>query len=340
MKNIIKIFKYLGAIVLLLGLLLIGYMYSITFTPYGRMDWRQAAFAKIISLNPVTEEQYAKMTLEDFRKMLPVVPLQAIANIDTLKITADSLPLFIYKPEGLLPNAPIVIYYHGGGFFIPFGNISDAAARDYANTFKAIVIAIDYRTTPKFPYPTPLNDCYNTFKWVVENANKFGGNPEKIAVIGESAGANLATVVCQRAKIDGFINIKYQLLFCPSTDAAHTFTYPSCKKFQYGYLLDRDQMNFAFKSYIPTKEFALNPEVSPLLANSLSGLPPAFVITAEFDPLHDEGVAYFKKLEKDGVPSKYKEMKGCVHVAAGPLMEDEIKKLNNEMAFELKKAFQ
>ena len=88
-----------------------------------------------------------------------------------------------------------------------------------------------------------------------------------------------------------------------------------------------------------TKENASNPEVSPLLANSLSGLPPSFVITAEFDPLHDEGVAYFKKLEKDGVPSKYKEMNGCIHCVAGPFMNAVINKLNNEMAIELKNAF-
>ena len=337
MKSIIKIFKYLGISVLLLVVIIIGYIYSLTFTAYGRMDWRQAAIAKYVSFNPLTKEQYAKMSLEDFRKMMPQEPLQPVGSIDSLKITSDSLPLYIYKPVGLLPNAPVVIYYHGGGFYIPFSSVSNATARKYANAFKAIVVAVDYRTAPKCPFPIPVNDCYNTFKWVVENAKNFGGNPEKIATIGESAGGNLATVIAQKAKNEGFTNIKYQVLFCPSTDAAHSNTYPSAKKFEYGYIIDKQSLDFSYKSYIPSKTMAFNPEVSPLLANNLSGLPPAFIITAEFDPLHDEGVAYFKKLEKAGVPSKYKDMKGCIHGVVGP-MDDKIYELNNEIAVELKKA--
>ena len=339
MKIILKIFKFVGLGILLMAILIIGYTYSLTFTPYGRMDWRQAAIAKYVSFNPLTKEQYAKMSLEDFRKMMPQEPLQPVGSIDSLKITSDCLPLYIYKPVGLLPNAPVVIYYHGGGFYIPFSRVSNATARKYANAFKAIVVAVDYRTAPKFPFPIPVNDAYNTFKWVVENAKNFGGNPEKIATIGESAGGNLATVIAQKAKNEGFTNIKYQILFCPTTDAAHFYTYPSAKKIEDGYLLDKDGIDFTFKSYIPNKTMAFNPEVSPLLSKDLSGLPPAFVITAEFDPLHDEGFAYFKKLEKAGVSSKYKDMKGCIHVVAGPFMGDVINELNNEMAVELKKAF-
>lgn len=340
MNLIVKIFKFLGLGILLLAVVLIGYGYSLTFTPYGRMDWRQAAFAKIVSFNALTAEQYAKMTVEDFRKLMPKFPLQPVRSVDSLKITSDSLPLYIYKPAGLLPNSPVVINYHGGGFYMPFSNLSDAFAREYANRFKVIIVAVDYRTAPKFPFPIPVNDCYNTFKWVVENAKSFGGNPYKIAVVGESAGANLSAVVCQKAKNDGFTNIKYQILFCPSTDAAHFYTYPSAKKIKDGYLLDKDAIDFTFKSYLPNKAMAFNPEVSPLLATNLSGLPATFVITAEFDPLHDEGVAYFKKLEKARVSSKYKDMKGCIHVVAGPFMDDVINELNNEMAIELKKAFQ
>lgn len=339
MKSIMKIFKYLGLSILLLGIILSGYLFSLTFTPYGRMDWRQAAFAKIATFNAISEEQYSKMTVEDFRKMMPKMPLEPIDSIDSLKITNDRLNLYIYKPSGLLPNAPVVIYYHGGGFYIPFSSLSNSISRQYANSFNSIVVAVDYRTAPKFPFPAAVNDSYSTFKWVVENAKSFGGNPDKIAVIGESAGANLAAVVSQKAKNDGFTNIKYQILFCPTTDAAHFNTYPSAKKFKNGYFLDKISIDFSYKSYIPNKQVALNPEVSPLLSNNLSGLPPAFVITSEFDPLHDEGVAYFNKLKKAGVGSKYKDMKGCIHCVAGPFMDDIKNVLNNEMAVELGKVF-
>jgi len=339
MTTLKKILKFTGLFLILSIIGIIGYIFSLTFTPYGRMDWRQAAFAKLTSFNSMTEEQFTKMTLEDFRKMIPEMSLEPVKSIDTLKITNDSLNLFIYKPVGLSTNAPIVIYYHGGGWYQPFNNLSNSLARQYANRFKAIIAAVDYRTAPKYPFPTHINDSYNTFKWVLENAQKIGGNPERIAVIGESAGGNIATVICQKAKIDGFTNIKYQVLFCPSTDIGHPLSYPSMKKFENGYLLGKSEMNIVYKYITKTNENGLNPELSPMLANSLAGLPPAFVITAEFDPLHDEGVAYAQRLEKEGVPTKYKDLKGCIHVMAGPFMEEKSIQLNNEIALELEKAF-
>lgn len=163
-----------------------------------------------------------------------------------------------------------------------------------------MVVAVDYRTAPTHPFPTPVNDCYATFKWVLEQAKNMGGNPEKIAIIGESAGGNLATVVSQRAKNEGLTNIKYQILLCPTTDAAHINSYPSAQKFQHGYLLDKTEIGFAYKSYASNKADLENPEVSPLLAKSLAGLPPAFVITAEFDPLHDEGRSLHETAVKRG----------------------------------------
>ena len=339
MKTLKKILKFTGIVIIISTIAIISYIYSLTFTPYGRMDWRQAAFAKLTSFNTISEEQFTKMTLEDFRNMLPKFPLEPVKSVDTLKITNDSLILFIYKPVELSTNAPIVIYYHGGGWYQPFNNLSNSIARQYANRFKAIIVAVDYRTAPKYPFPTHVNDSYNTFKWVVENAQKIGGNPEKIAVIGESAGGNIATVICQKAKNDGFTNIKYQVLFCPSTDIGHPLSYPSTKKFENGYLLGKSETNLVYKYIVKTNENGLNPELSPMLAKSLAGLPPAFVITAEFDPLHDEGFAYAQRLENEGVPTKYKDLKGCIHVMAGPLMEKESNLLNNEIAVELEKVF-
>lgn len=339
MKILLQVIKYLGLSLLFLALVLTGYTYSLTFTPYGRMDWRQAAFAKFASFNVLTVEQRSKMTTEDFRKLMPEVLLPAVGSSQSVKITADSLPIFIFKPVGLPPNSPVVIHYHGGGFYIPFTTLFNAFARQYANHFNAIVVSVDYRTAPKYPFPIPVNDCYATFKWVLAHAKELGGNPEKIAAIGESAGGNLATVVAQKAKEEGLTNIKYQVLFCPLTDAAHFNSYPSAKKFAHGYILDKSETDFAFNAYAPVKADWTNPALSPLLARSLAGLPPAFVITAEFDPLHDQGMAYSNRLQKEGVPVHYKDMKGCVHVVAGPGMDDVMEELFEEMAVELRKAF-
>lgn len=111
------------------------------------------------------------------------------------------------------------------------------------------------------------------------------------------------------------------------------------KKFENGYLLDKSQMNFVNKYITKTSENGQNPELSPILYNSLAGLSSAFVITAEFDPLHDEGLAYAQRLEKEGVPTKYKDLKGCIHVMAGPLMDKEYNELNKEIALEIEKVF-
>jgi acetyl esterase len=339
MKTLIKILKFTGLFLLLSAIGIIGYIYSLTFTPYGRMDWRQAAFSKLISFNVVSEEQLTKMTLEDYRKMLPAFPLEPVMSIDTVKITQDSIVVYIFKPKDLPANAPIVIYYHGGGWFQPFNNLSNSLSRQYANRFKAIIVSVDYRTAPKYPFPTHVNDSYNTFKWVVDNAQRIGGNPEKIAVIGESAGGNIATVICQKAKNDGFKNIKYQILFCPSTDIGNPQKYPSIKKFGTGYIPSKSEYEFVTKHIVQVNKNGHNPELAPMLANSLTGLPPAFVITAEFDPLRDEGFAYAQRLKKEGVPTKYKDIKGCIHVLAGPFMEEKSKQLNNEIALELEKVF-
>jgi acetyl esterase len=339
MKTFKKILKFVGIFLFLSIIGIIGYVYSLTYTPYGRMDWRQAAFAKLISLNSVSEEQLSKMTLEDYRKMLPSGPLEPVKNIDTIKITRDSLVVYIFKPKELSANAPIVIYYHGGGWFMPFSNLSDATARQYCNRFKAIIVALDYRTAPKYPFPTHINDSYSAFKWVVENAQKIGGNPDKIVVIGESAGGNIATVICQKAKNEGLKNIKYQILFCPSTDVGNPQKYPSIKKFGAGYIPSKSEYDFVTKRIIQVEKNGQNPELAPMLANNLVGLPPAFVITAEFDPLHDEGFAYAQRLENDGVKTKYKDLKGCMHVIAGPFMDDIRNQLNDEISVEIENAF-
>lgn len=304
------------------------------------MLWQQAAYAKFFhKVLKIQLEEIPGLLEENLKTMKPKELLPAVGSFRTIKITSDSLVLHIYKPLGVKPNSPIVIYYHGGGFLFPYISDSHRMARKYANAFNTIIVGVDYRVTPKYPFPAAINDSYNTFKWIIENGKTLGGNPEKIAVIGESAGGNISTVVAQKAMRDGYKNIVYLTLFCPTTDIAHMNEYPSYKKLNEGYVLDKKVIDYFFDAYLPNLSDRSNPEASPLLSEKLAGLPPAFIITAEFDPLKDEGKAYYEKLKKAGVQVKFKELKGVLHVAQGPLMEDFMDILNSEISIELKKAF-
>lgn len=313
MKTIIKALKIIGIGLVVLLLITIGYIYSLTVTPYGRMPWQQAIFAKLASIYQPPIDEFKKLTLEERRSLMPIVPQPAVGSVDTLKITADSLPVYIFKPKNLTSNSPVIVYYHGGAFLSPWGTIPEMFGRNFTNVFNKIVVAVDYRVAPEYPFPTPVNDCYATFKWVVENASSFGGDSNQIMVAGESAGANLAAVTALKAKQDSFMNIKYQVLYCPVVDIPNQ--YESYKKFGKGYFLDKDLIEYALNAYVPKSEDRTNPEFAPILAKDLSGLPPAYVITCEFDPLLDQGIAYEKRLKKEGVPTQYKMMEGMLHCA-------------------------
>ena len=331
MKNVLKFLKYLGAIALLLVLCITGYMYSLTFTPFGRMDWGQALFNKLMNAQaPV--ETLKKMNLEQRRQVFSKIPYPDFANIDSLKITSDSLKIYIFKPENVPANSPIVIYYHGGGFVFPWTTISESNARRYAIAFNRIVVGVDYRVAPENPFPIPNNDCYATFKWVIDNGRSFGGNPDKLIVVGESAGGTLAGYVAQRARNEGLTNIKFQVLDCPAVDLP--FEYESYKKLSKAY--DNGGTQFTIDSYLPKLEDRNNKKIFLLYAD-LSGLPPAFIITYEFDVLKDQELAYHEKLKIAKVPTRYLEMKGMLHAIQGPFNEKDRDKVKSLVVEESKK---
>jgi acetyl esterase len=338
MKTLLKTLKYIGLGLFGMITILVIYLYSRTFTPNGRMLWQQAAYAqlfhKVLKIQP---SQIGGIIEKELKNMKSTEILPEVGSFETIKITADSLSLHVYKPKNLQPDAQVVIYYHGGGFNFPYMPDAHVNARKYANAFGAVVVGVDYRVTPKYSFPVPINDCYNTFKWVLENAKRLGGNPNKVVVIGESAGGNISAVVAQKAMKEGYKNIVHQVLICPTTDPAHMYDYPSFKKLQEGYILNKTVIDFFFNAYFPNNSDKLKSDASPLLSNDLAGLPLAFIITAQFDPIKDEGLAYYEKLKKSGVKAKFKEMKGVMHCAQGPLMGDYIDGLNQEIAVELKK---
>lgn len=332
-----KILKYISIFLLTVFLGVIGYIYSLTFRPEGRLDWGQAIFLKMAGNNQDAEiELIKKMTVQQRSHVIDVIELNTTGfNIDTVKITNDSLKTYIFKPQNLTKNSPVVIYFHGGAFILPWTNLSVTYATRLANSFNAVVVAVDYRVAPEHPFPTANNDCYATLLWTIENIAKWGGNPSQIIVAGESAGATLATTVAIKAKKEHLSNIKYQLLDCPVTYVPlKTESYKNLKR---GYFLEESEMLYALESFLPNKADYTNPLAMPFYADSLSNLPPAYVITCEFDPIKDTGRDYAKKLQEAKVPTILNEVKGMTHCIPGPFNEKDRTELYDEIAKEAKK---
>jgi acetyl esterase len=224
---------------------------------------------------------------------------------------AGDVPIRIYAIEqgGV---RPALIYFHGGGFV--FGNLDthDAVSRAIAKESGAIVISVDYRLAPEHKFPAAVNDSHAATAWVAANAARLGIDASRISVGGDSAGGNLATVVAMRCREAGGPALASQLLIYPVTDSS-TYETGSHREFADGYFLTTAAMDWFTGHYLVSSEQKRHPEVSPLLAPTLRGLPPALVITAEFDPLRDEGEAYAERLRQAGVPVTVTRYPGMIH---------------------------
>jgi acetyl esterase len=334
-----KVLKIVFLLILTAVLISVGYVYALTFQPEGRLDWGQALFLKLIGDNDEQVALLKSMTVQERSHFIDDLPFNTTGlNIDTLKITQDSLTVFVFRPHHLPKNSPVVVYFHGGAFILPWTNLSVTYATRLAHSFNAIVVGVDYRVAPEHPFPTPNNDCYATLLWTIENIEKWEGNPNQIIVAGESAGATLATTVAIKAKDENLTNIKYQLLDCPVTYMP--FKTEAYQKFKHGYFLEETEMLFGVESYLPNEADHTNPLAMPYYAANLSNLPPAFVITSEFDPLRDTGRDYAKKLTAAKVPTVHKEVKGMLHCIPGPLNEKDRSDLYNQAAKEFSGAKQ
>jgi len=279
----------------------------------GRLDPRVAT-----TLRTVLPDLSPHTSVEKVRDVKIEAPASfPLSDVQRLKITADSVPLQIYNPSHA-NGLPIIISYHPGGFVTPILPFMEYEFWRQAKVYHAVVFAADYRVAPEHPYPAAVNDAYNAFKWVLEHGYRYGGDTSKIMVLGMSAGGNLAAVVCQKAKRQGLAKkIKLQVLNCPSTDnPLNHKQHPSYRAYASGYFLTREFCLYYIGVYAPDVNVN-NTEVAPLRDEDLSALPPALVITAEFDPLRDEGYAYAEKLKHAGVPVTYKCFAGQIHCLVG-----------------------
>jgi len=239
---------------------------------------------------------------------------ESVAKVEDREIpsTAGGIPIRIYTPAGVPPFG-VLVYFHGGGWVL--GNIAmtDQPCRLLANASGCMVVSVEYRLAPEHKFPAGPEDCYAATKWVSENAASLNVDPMRIAVGGPSAGATLAAAVTLMARDAGGPHLAYQLLVYPATTTElSTASHSQFAKDNY-YILSRDDMEWFWGHYLARGEDGKNPYACPAYANSLSGLAPAFVITAEYDPLRDEGEAYAVRLSDEGVSTILKRYEGVTH---------------------------
>ena len=265
---------------------------------------------------------------------------EAIHKVEDRKIPGPGgyqLPIRIYTPDAK-GQLPVLIFFHGGGWVLGDIESHDSVCRELANKVGCIVVSVDYRLAPEHKFPTAPEDCYAATKWVALNAAAFGGDPSRIAVGGDSAGGNLAAAVAQMAADRGAPGLTYQMLIYPVTN--HAFDTPSYKENADGYLLTRDMMQWFWQQYLTSDEDGKNAYASPMQAREVRRAAPAFVMTAEFDPLRDEGEAYGERLKKEGVSVECKRYDGAIHgfFSFGHIM-DQGKEAVADAAARLRKAF-
>ena len=239
-------------------------------------------------------------------------PIEVERTEDLEIPTAEgSVPARLYVPHGISRPAPLVVYYHGGGHVIGDLDTHDQPCRFFAREVPALVLAVDYRLGPEHRFPAAVDDALAGFRWACEEAARLGADPGRIAVAGDSAGANLAAVVCQLARDEGGPRPAFQALIYPVID--YSSKRRSYELFGQGFFLTREEMDWYRDNYLASPQDRTDPRASPILAADLAGLPPAFVVTAGFDPLRDEGEGYAARLREAGVEATLRREPDLVH---------------------------
>jgi len=248
-----------------------------------------------------------------YSKALHQPPPADMAVSDEAVQTPDGpVKLRLYRPAAALEaGAPAVLYMHGGGFMKGDLDSSDTIAWGFAQQANAVVVSVDYRLTPEHPYPAAVNDCWASLTWLAANAERLGVDASRIGVAGDSAGGNLAAVMCLKARDAGGPNIACAALVYPGTGLDQT--YPSYREFADGQGLSLAGTRAYRDMYLPGNRDTDDPYARPVMAKDLSGLPPTWVHSAACDPIRDDGRVFAAKLAEAGVNVAYREAKGMVH---------------------------
>ena len=272
----------------------------------------EALLGFFAQMPPVDYETVTPEQLREANKPLQVGPPPAVAHVRdvTLALTGRTITARLYKPEGAGENAPLVLFYHGGGWVIGSIESHDATARALAVASGAAVLSVEYRLAPETPFPGPLDDCHDALLWAVEHAGELGIDPARLAVAGDSAGGNLAAAVAIRVRDAGGPKLAHQLLIYPVTDT--DFENGSYTENAEGYFLTTRMMQWFWAHYVGDHGDP-HPHAAVLRHDNLEGLPPATVLVAQYDPLRDEGLAYAEALKAAGVPVETELAPGMIH---------------------------
>lgn len=260
---------------------------------------------------------FGQMPASEARRKLAQTPIarenaEPVATVDdrTIPGPGGDIPVRIYTPHAAGP-LPALVYFHGGGWVLGDLDGSDAQCRMLTNAVGCVTVSVDYRLAPEAKFPAPAEDCYAATLWVCENARALGCDSSRVAVGGTSAGANLAAAVPLMARDRQRPAIAFQLLVYPITDGG--MNTQSYRENAEGYFLTSQAMDWFWGHYVKDDTDRAHPYAAPINAIDLGGLPPALVITAEYDPLRDEGEAYAARLREAGVPVACTRYDGTIH---------------------------
>ncbi len=259
----------------------------------------------------MTPSEARELAIEGFKGI--TFPREKLSCVENFEIPGPDreIRVRVYYPSGNKPF-PVLMYFHGGGWVLDSLDTHDHVCRALCGGAGCIVVSVDYRLAPENKFPAAVSDCYQATRWVSENSDALEVDPSKIALGGDSAGANLAIAVSTTARDIGKPRISFQLLVCPVTDLS-SFDRDSYKRYADGYFLTLGQMKWFKELYLESPDDVYDPKVSPLLARDLGGLPASLIITSEFDPLRDEGEKYAQRPQSQGIPVQCSRYNGMIH---------------------------
>jgi acetyl esterase len=244
----------------------------------------------------------------------PQTPMQRVDEL-TLPLSHATLPARVYTPHGDAALLPGLIYFHGGGLVAGSIATHDGIARALADAGGVRVVSVDYRLAPEAQFPAALDDAKSAVEYIATHCADFGLNPHSLGICGDSAGATLVAATCQTLARAGAPRLALQLLLCPILDYSRKSD--SRMSLASGYLVDEATLDHDLQHYLPNGMQPTDPRVSPLLADSVAGLPPTIIHTAEFDPLRDEGREYFERLKRANIEVAYTCHPGMIHLFYG-----------------------
>ncbi|HEX2849036.1 MAG TPA: alpha/beta hydrolase [Acidimicrobiales bacterium] len=257
----------------------------------------------------------ARQAMDAMRANRPEPP--AVARVDdrTIPGPAGDVPVRIYTPAGAVDGEllPLIVFFHGGGWVIGSIDTHETTARELANGTGDVVVSVEYRLAPEHRFPAAVDDAWAATQWVAAHAGEIGGDGSRLAVAGDSAGGNLAAVIAIHARDTG-LPLRFQLLVYPAVDASMASA--SIAENASGYFLTEADMDWFYGHYTAVDQRHERPadwRLSPILANDLTGVAPALVLTAEYDPLRDEGEAYAEQLRAAGVEASVTRYDGMIH---------------------------